>query len=99
MFQLTGRYNYRQFTTYYQNRYGSTLDFTTNPGLVASDKEITVISTLWFYKNNVLDKLNPAMSSSTSVAKVTKLVNGDETKGASHRKNLFNKAKDSIQCN
>ncbi len=44
--QLTGEYNYQQFTTHYQNRYSSTKDFTTNPGLVASDKEIAVVSAL-----------------------------------------------------
>ncbi|QMU63915.1 MAG: hypothetical protein GKR88_06140 [Flavobacteriaceae bacterium] len=96
IFQLTGRYNYQQFTTYYQNRYSSTLDFTTNPDLVVSDKEIAVISALWFFKNKVMGKVS--INNNTSVKKVTYYINS-KRKGLPHRKSLFNKTKDSIQCN
>lgn len=64
---------------------------------MASDKEIAVISALWFFKNNVLDKIT--IDVNTSVKKVTKKINGKDN-GLQHRKNLFDKAKnENIDCN
>lgn len=97
IFQLTGKYNYQQFTTFYQNRYNSTLDFVATPGLLKSNTEIAVISALWFFEKKVLNKLNPAMSSTTSVLEVTEKVNGGEN-GLTERKTLFTKVKADIKC-
>ncbi|MFN0727875.1 hypothetical protein [Polaribacter gochangensis] len=92
IFQLTGKYNYQQFTSYYQNKYKSSLDFSVNPNLIATNKEIAVISALWFFKNKVGNLL-----ANTTVAQVTKKINGGK-KGLQHRKALFNKAKTNIKC-
>jgi len=56
---------------------------------------IAIISALWYYKTSVLDKIT--IDSITTVKKVTKKVNGG-TNGLSDRKEIFTKAKDSIDC-
>ena len=94
IFQLTGKYNYQKFTTFYQSKYDSNIDFTTNPDLVATNIEIAVISALWFYENNVN---SDSITSDTSVNEVTKKINGGK-KGLKHRKSLFNKTKIHINC-
>ncbi|MDT7832219.1 hypothetical protein RQM59_07495 [Flavobacteriaceae bacterium S356] len=94
---LTGRYNYQQFTNFYQGRYNSTKDFIATPGLLVSDTEIAVISALWFFQKDVLNKLNPSMNSNTSVTRVTFLVNGGFN-GLPHRRLLFSHAQNHIIC-
>jgi len=88
---LTGQYNYTQFTSYYQNHFNSTLDFVENPGLIASDNKLAVLSGLWFFSVRVADNIN----SNTSVSTVTYDVNGGYN-GLSDRKSLFNKIKQFI---
>ena len=73
-FQLTGRTNYTNFSAFYQANYDSSVNLLNNPDLVASNKEIAVISALWFYKKNVLDKI--IVDGNISVEKVTEKVNG-----------------------
>ena len=66
-----------------------------NPDLVASNKEIAVISDLWFYKKNVLDKI--IVDGNISVEKVTEKVNGG-TSGIEDRIELHTKSKSNIDC-
>ena len=95
IFQLTGRTNYQQFNTFYRERYNSSLNFINNPDLLATDIEIAVISALWYYENKVNSN---SITSTTTVEKVTKKINGGK-KGIEHRKQLFNKTKNHINCN
>lgn len=92
IFQLTGKYNYQQFTSFYQNKYQSSLDFINNPNLVSSNTEIAVISALWFFKTKVGN-----VTSNTSVAQVTSKIN-PALKGIKHRKSLYNNTKNHINC-
>lgn len=86
IFQLTGRYNYTQFNTYYQANYDASIDLVANPQLVQTNTKIAVISALWFFKTNVLNKM--AISEFTNVNHVSKLVNGGR-KGRKERKDLL----------
>jgi putative chitinase len=98
IFQLTGKANYTAFKTWYNNKYiDNNKDFVTSPDLLTSNDTVSVISALWFYKTNVLDKITPTVDSTTTVKKVTKKVNGGKN-GLSHRKEIFNKAKNLITC-
>ena len=95
IFQLTGKSNYQEFTTFFQQNYDANKSFITNPGLLVSDKEIAVISALWFYKKMVLDKIT--VDANTTVKAVTKKVNGGKN-GLAHRKELLAKTKEEIDC-
>lgn len=97
IFQLTGRDNYTLFNSFYQENYDDTVNLIDNPELVASDMKIAVISALWYFKNNVLNKLDSALDSTTTCKKVTFLVNGG-TKGLQHRNSLLTEAKNFITC-
>ena len=95
IFQLTGKYNYEQFTTFYQENYDANKDFITNPGLVATDTKVAVISALWFFKNKVQDKIS--IDSDTTVKEVTKKINGG-TNGITDREELHTKTKTNVDC-
>jgi putative chitinase len=95
--QLTGRSNYNSFNTFYQTNYDSSVNLLNNPDLVASNKEIAVISALWFFKNKVIDNITNGINENTSVEKVTKRVNG-KYKGLNHRKELHTNATEHIDC-
>lgn len=96
IFQLTGKTNYSNFKTWYNNKYDPDKDFVTSPELLKNNDTVAILSALWYYKTSVLDKID--IDSTTTVKKVTKKVNGG-TNGLSDRKEIFNKAKDSIDCN
>lgn len=93
--QLTGKSNYESFNTFYQGEYDSNKDLVSDPSPLKTDMKIAVISALWFFKNNVLDKIT--VNGTTSVKSVTKKVNGG-TNGLKDRKELYNKAKTNIDC-
>lgn len=95
VFQLTGRTNYTNFNTFYQANYDSSVNLLNNPDLVASNKEIAVISALWFYKNKVLDKIT--VDNNTSVKAVTEKINGGKN-GLNDRKELHTKTEINIDC-
>ena len=95
--QLTGRTNYNSFNTFYQTNYDSSVNLLNNPDLVASNKEIAVISALWFFKNKVIDNITNGINEDTGVDKVTKLVNGGN-KGIDHREELHTYATEHIDC-
>lgn len=90
-----GRTNYTNFNTFYQANFDSSVNLLNNPDLVASNKEIAVISALWFYKNKVLDKIN--VDDNTSVKAVTEKINGGKN-GLNDRKELHTKTKTNIDC-
>ena len=96
IFQLTGKENYQKFTTYYKKKYDSTKNFEVNPELLATDREIAVISALWYYKQRVTDVLD-SINNKTDVDKVSTLINGG-AKGKEERKELFDKLVENIDC-
>ena len=95
IFQLTGKANYEAFKTWYNNKYDPDKDFVSTPNLLTSNDTISILSAMWFYKKKVLD--NVIIDSTTTVKKITRKVNGGKN-GLPHRKQIFNKAKDSINC-
>ncbi|QMU65278.1 MAG: hypothetical protein GKR88_13895 [Flavobacteriaceae bacterium] len=97
IFQLTGKNNYTAFKTWYNNKYDPDKDFVANPSLITSNDTIAVMSALWFYKTEVMDRISPGIDSLTTVKKITYRVNRGEN-GLPYRKEIFNKAKDSITC-
>ncbi|MCM2301309.1 MAG: hypothetical protein NDI80_01655 [Flavobacteriaceae bacterium] len=97
LIQLTGKYNYTEFTNFYQKNYDNTVNFTQNPDLISSNSELAVISALWYFKINVLNKLKPPMSETTSVKSVTRLINSG-LKHLEERILIFTKSKININC-
>ncbi|WP_299114735.1 hypothetical protein, partial [uncultured Winogradskyella sp.] len=95
IFQLTGKTNYTNFKTWYNNKYDPDKDFVANPDLLKNNDTIAILSALWYYKKSVLDKIT--VDSITTVKKVTEKVNGGSN-GLADRKTKFAKAKDSIKC-
>ena len=96
IFQLTGKTNYTNFKTWYNNKYDPDKDFVSSPELLKDNDTIAILSALWYYKTSVVDKIT--IDSTTTVKKVTKKVNGG-INGLADRKEIFTKAKDSIDCN
>lgn len=95
IFQLTGKTNYTNFKTWYNNRYDPDRDFVSNPEMLKNNDTIAILSALWYYKTSVLDKIS--VDSTTTVKSVTKKVNGG-INGLIDRENIHSKAKDSITC-
>ncbi|MGC6429436.1 MAG: glycoside hydrolase family 19 protein [Jejuia sp.] len=95
IFQLTGKTNYANFKTWYNAKYDPDKDFVKSPDVLKDNDTIAILSALWFYKINVIDKV--VIDSATTVKKVTKKVNGGYN-GMDDRKKHFKKAKDSITC-
>ncbi len=93
IFQLSGRKNYTNFKTWY-NKYDPDKDFVGNPSLLKNNDTVAIVSAMWFYKTEVLDRIT--VDSTTTVKKVTKKVNGGKI-GLDDRKALFTKAKDLIK--
>lgn len=95
IFQLTGKNNYTAFNNFYRNNYDSSVDIINNPDLLTSNIEMMVISALWFYKNNVLNRIK--VNENTSVKSVSVKVNGG-TNGLNDRIQIFNIAINIIKC-
>ena len=94
LFQLTGRYNYRQFNQFYQANFDAGSDFLNNPSQVASSTKVSVISALWYYKTRVLNRIE--IDASTSVEDVTIKIN-KRKRGLENRKTKTKRAKDHIE--
>ncbi|WP_347175206.1 glycoside hydrolase family 19 protein [Polaribacter uvawellassae] len=93
IFQLTGRANYQNFNTFYQNKYDANTNLINTPELLSTNNVIAVISALWFFKN----KVNIDIDENTTVEEVTDKINGGDN-GVNDRKQKFNKAKTNINC-
>ncbi|MEL6562587.1 MAG: hypothetical protein AAFQ94_30740 [Bacteroidota bacterium] len=93
LFQLTGKDNYEDFNTFYNNRFLTDISFTSNPSLVASNTEISVISALWYYREVVLKNIN--VNSNTTVDDVTEYINVAKLE-IDKRENKTNQAKNNI---
>ena len=55
LIQLTGKATYEAFNEDYKNNFLDQKDFVTNPDLISTDLEMSVISALWYYEKYVLD--------------------------------------------
>ena len=98
LFQLTGKDNYSDFTNFYQDNIDATKDFVTNPDLLSSDEDIAVLSAMWFYRENVLNKI--VVDNNTSVDRVSKKINKyEESKIRKKRKEIFDdKVLPNVDC-
>lgn len=96
IFQLTGKTNYTNFKTWYNNKYDPDRDFIDKPELLKDNDTMAILSAMWYYKTEVLDRMT--VDSTATVKKVTKKINGGKH-GLPDRKARFTKAKDSIKCN
>jgi hypothetical protein len=72
------------------------LNFKTNPELIATDFEIGIMASLWYFKNKVMPFVT--IDSNTSSYKVTPFVNVKGLKKDERDKN-FTKSKIIIKCN
>ncbi|MBO0950797.1 glycoside hydrolase family 19 protein [Fibrella forsythiae] len=89
VFQLTGKTNYKAFDDFYHQKHaGSTVNFTENPDLIATDTGYAVESALWYFQLRVSVE---SIDGLTSVESVTKKVNGG-VNGLADRERLFKKA-------
>lgn len=88
IFQLTGKENYKRFSSFYSTRYSPPIDFVVNPDPIAADPEMAVVSALWYFESRVLRALNIATA---TVEQVTKKVNGGLT-GLEGREKYFHAA-------
>ncbi len=95
IFQLTFKGNYQAFQNFYNDEYDPDIDIITNPELLVDNDTLAVLSAMWFYKEEVLDRFT--VDSTTSVRKVTRRINRG-LRGRTQRENIFNKAKDSLTC-
>ncbi|PKG41595.1 hypothetical protein [Psychroflexus sp. MES1-P1E] len=95
VFQLTGRNNFVNFNSFYQENYNSDINLIESPDLLNNDLELAIISALWFYEINVLNSIN--LDEETSVEDVTKKINGG-LKGLNDRKNIYENSNEFIDC-
>ncbi|WP_051416444.1 glycoside hydrolase family 19 protein [Asinibacterium sp. OR53] len=92
---LTGRYNYQKFKDFYNANFQPSIDPVSNPDLLLTDPNVAVISAMWFFKTNVLDRID--VTAATPVDKVSRRVNGG-THGLAQRRTQFLAAKANINC-
>ena len=95
LFQLTGRANYTDFNAFYRAHYDSKVDLLAHSELVASDRKITVINALWFFKYRIENHIK--ITDKTTVKSVTKCINS-KLIGLPDRQKIFQKAKANLNC-
>ena len=78
------------------DNYSNSTNFVSSPDQINSSAENSLISALWFFKENVLDKIN--INSSTPVYKVSRIVNGGKN-GLPEREKIFKTLQSYIDCN
>ena len=93
--QLTGRTGYTDFETFYNQTFSPSIQIVSNPNLVASDNNLSILSALWFYKVKVLDKIT--VNENTTVKAVTYKINGGYN-GLPDRITKFTNAVLNIDC-
>jgi putative chitinase len=96
IFQLTGRDNYTAFNTFLNEK---GVDLVSNPSLLSSSNDYAIKSALWFYKVNVINRIN---INKATVKTVSAYVNngGNENKtinGLSDRENYYKRAIDKLR--
>lgn len=100
LLHLTGRYNYTAFNafykTYQKEHKGLTeIDILTYPEFLNDDKEIGVISGLWYFQKKVA---NHELTEDTSIDNVSIWVNGGGN-GKQERRNLYKAIKEKkVKC-
>lgn len=77
----TGRYNYAEFTKWYNKNFKDQEDFVKNPTRISDEHELSFIVSVWFWQNK---KIRP-VALANNVKAVTKKVNGG-TNGYAERK-------------
>jgi len=95
IFQLTFKGNYQAFQDFYNNEYDPDIDVINSPDLIVQNDTLAVLSAMWFYKENVLDRFT--VDSTTTVRRVTKKIN-PALAGRAQRQALYNKVRDSLTC-
>ena len=97
-FQLTGRGNYQEFQNWLNaNPSYGTFDIMTNPDLLITNKDVGILSSLWFFQNRVLSNKKLTITDSTDALLVSKLVNGGKN-GLPKRISGLASAKAHIKC-
>jgi RHS repeat-associated protein len=86
-FQLTGRSNYSNFTNAYNQIYGTSENFISNPSKVATNRDIAIKSSLWFFQTYTIPKIN----NGSSFKRITKTVNAAAV-GIEERQNIYNQS-------
>ncbi len=100
--QLTWHDNYLGFQTWYNNEYEPDIDIMNDPDLIATDKNLSILSGLWYFKERVLDKLS---ENEMTIFNVSILINNPRAKvsndinGYNDRNNKYNNATQMINCN
>lgn len=92
--QLTGKNNYQAFQDFYNSKVNPPIDVIADPDLLISNDNMAIISALWFYKENLLDKIDV---NNTPAYRVSEIVNGGKN-GLEERIENFNEIKDDIKC-
>lgn len=86
-FQLTGRGNYQNFTDSYNSTFGTSQDFVVNPDKVATDNDIAIKSSLWYFHKFTV----PSINNGSSFKSITKTVNAGAV-GLTERKMIYQNA-------
>ena len=83
--QITGKFNYENFTNFHKDLWGTEIDFVENPDLIASDAKYSVRAALWFWSSNhVYTRADPGITD-TAIRNVTLAINGG-VNGLNNRK-------------
>ena len=90
-FQLTGRSNYNSFTKAYNSMYGTSEDFVKNPSKVATDNNIAIKSSFWFFNKFTVPKINAGKDFKA----ITKTINAGAV-GLDEREKIYTKALETI---
>ncbi|MBP6411575.1 MAG: hypothetical protein KA313_10785 [Pseudarcicella sp.] len=95
--QLTWKSNYEEFQAWYNSKYNPDIDVVSNPNLISSDDNLAVLSGMWFFKKNVLDRIKD-FDNKANVVNVTIKINPGK-KGINDRQTKFINAQKTINCN
>jgi len=91
--QFTWKGAYRNFTNHYQGEEFGNTDFVDNPEKLSNDAKTGTLAALWYWENRVL----PQVDGDLTVKKVTLAINNGTT-GLPNRKDQFEAAQESINC-
>lgn len=91
--QLTGRDNYRDFTTFHAEFWGESVDFEANPELLTSDPKYAVRSGIYFWAKHNLGSKADAGATKDAADEISAIVNEyDGDAGFQNRYNNMFKA-------